>query len=172
MQALIDSVGTLSAKERKALAILLKEKGINLFGIAPICSRGADEAPVLSYTQESQWFLWQLEPDSSAYHITTALRLTGELDLDALRHGFDSLIARHETLRTTFCEEDGIAVQVVHPPAPLHIEVIDLQAGGLSYEEQLNALTDSKRQPPFDLRSGRCCGPACCEWRRTNMCWS
>ncbi|MGV6958251.1 hypothetical protein ACWA3C_27780, partial [Pseudomonas chlororaphis] len=41
MQALIDSVGTLSAKERKALAILLKEKGINLFGIAPICSRGA-----------------------------------------------------------------------------------------------------------------------------------
>ncbi|AZD87433.1 Non-ribosomal peptide synthetase [Pseudomonas chlororaphis subsp. aureofaciens] len=154
MQALIDSVGTLSAKERKALAILLKEKGINLFGIAPICSRGADEAPVLSYTQESQWFLWQLEPDSSAYHITTALRLTGELDLDALRHGFDSLIARHETLRTTFCEEDGIAVQVVHPPAPLHIEVIDLQAGGLSYEEQLNALTDSKRQPPFDLRSG------------------
>ena len=43
MQALIDSVGTLSAKERKALAILLKEKGINLFGIAPICSRGADD---------------------------------------------------------------------------------------------------------------------------------
>ncbi|AZC38807.1 non-ribosomal peptide synthetase [Pseudomonas chlororaphis] len=154
MQALIDSVGTLSAKERKALAILLKEKGINLFGIAPICSRGADEAPVLSYTQESQWFLWQLEPDSSAYHITTALRLTGELDLDALRHGFDSLIARHETLRTTFCEEDGIAVQVVHPPAPLHIEVIDLHTGGLSYEEQVNALTDSKRQPPFDLRNG------------------
>ncbi|WP_207256569.1 non-ribosomal peptide synthetase, partial [Pseudomonas sp. FW305-76] len=154
MQALIDSVGTLSAKERKALAILLKEKGINLFGIAPICSRGADEAPVLSYTQESQWFLWQLEPDSSAYHITTALRLTGELDLDALRHGFDSLIARHETLRTTFCEEDGIAVQVVHPPVPLDIEVIDLQAGGLSYEEQVNALTDSKRQPPFDLRNG------------------
>ncbi|WP_458737095.1 non-ribosomal peptide synthetase [Pseudomonas chlororaphis] len=154
MQALIDSVGTLSAKERKALAILLKEKGINLFGIAPICSRGADEAPVLSYTQESQWFLWQLEPDSSAYHITTALRLTGELDLDALRHGFDSLIARHETLRTTFCEEDGIAVQVVHPPAPLHIEVIDLHTSGLSYEEQVNALTDSKRQPPFDLRNG------------------
>ncbi|OLF53003.1 non-ribosomal peptide synthase/polyketide synthase [Pseudomonas chlororaphis] len=154
MQALIDSVGTLSAKERKALAILLKEKGINLFGIAPISSRGADEAPVLSYTQESQWFLWQLEPDSTAYHITTALRLTGELDLGALRHAFDTLIARHETLRTTFCEEDGVAVQVVQPPAPLDIRIIDLQDGGLSYEEQVHALTDSERQPPFDLRNG------------------
>ncbi|KAF0865635.1 non-ribosomal peptide synthase/polyketide synthase [Pseudomonas sp. LD120] len=154
MQALIDSVGTLSSKERRALAILLKEKGINLFGIAPICSRGADEAPVLSYTQESQWFLWQLEPDSTAYHITTALRLTGELDLDALRHAFDTLIARHETLRTTFSEDDGTAVQVVHPPAPLDIEVIELHAGGLSYEAQVHALTDSQCQPPFDLRNG------------------
>jgi len=154
MQALIDSVGTLSSKERRALAILLKEKGINLFGLAPICSRGADEAPVLSYTQESQWFLWQLEPDSKAYHITTALRLTGALDLGALRHAFDALIARHETLRTTFSEDDGTAVQVVHPPAPLDIELIELHAGGLSCEAQVKALTDSESQPPFDLRNG------------------
>ncbi|SDZ66206.1 non-ribosomal peptide synthetase [Pseudomonas sp. NFIX28] len=154
MQALIDSVGTLSSKERRALAILLKEKGINLFGIAPISRRGADEAPVLSYTQESQWFLWQLEPHSTAYHITTALRLTGELDLSALRHAFDTLIARHETLRTTFSEEDGNAVQVIHPPAPLNIDLIELREGEQSYQARLDALTDSKLQPPFDLRSG------------------
>ena len=35
----------------------------------------------LSYAQERQWFLWQLEPESSAYHIPTALRLRGRLDI-------------------------------------------------------------------------------------------
>ncbi|MEL6078842.1 condensation domain-containing protein, partial [Stenotrophomonas maltophilia] len=64
------------------------------------------------------------------------------------------LIARHETLRTTFAEDDGTAVQVVHPPAPLDIEVIELHACGLSYEAQVHALTDSQCQPPFDLRNG------------------
>ncbi|MET0124667.1 MAG: condensation domain-containing protein, partial [Pseudomonas caspiana] len=56
----------------------------------------------LSYAQERQWFLWQLEPDSSAYHMPTALRLQGELDIDALEQAFNALVARHDTLRTTF----------------------------------------------------------------------
>ncbi|MDF5806432.1 condensation domain-containing protein [Pseudomonas aeruginosa] len=45
---------------------------------------------------------WQLEPESAAYHIPSALRLRGRLDVDALQRSFDSLVARHETLRTRF----------------------------------------------------------------------
>ncbi|MFI8137115.1 condensation domain-containing protein, partial [Pseudomonas aeruginosa] len=56
--------------------------------------RGA--ASPLSYAQQRQWFLWQLEPDSAAYHIPAALRLCGELDVEALKRSFAALVERHE----------------------------------------------------------------------------
>ncbi len=59
MQELIESVGQLSAKQRKALAVLLKQKGVNLFDIAPVFKRTAEEPLLLSYAQQRQWFLWQ-----------------------------------------------------------------------------------------------------------------
>ncbi|WP_437884667.1 condensation domain-containing protein, partial [Pseudomonas sp. LRF_L74] len=43
-----------------------------------------DRTP-LSYAQQRQWFLWQLEPESTAYNMPTALRFKGPLDIDALR---------------------------------------------------------------------------------------
>src|SRR5690606_741774 len=55
------------------------------------------DAIPLSYAQQRQWFLWQMEPDSSAYNMSVALRLKGKLDIDALRSSFEALIARHET---------------------------------------------------------------------------
>jgi hypothetical protein len=54
-------------------------------------------ALALSYAQERQWFLWQLEPTSTAYHVPAALRLRGELDLPALQRSFDALLERHES---------------------------------------------------------------------------
>ena len=106
MQALLDSVKSLSPKERKALATLLKRQGVNLYGVAPISPRGAGEPAVLSYAQQRQWFLWQLEPESTAYNVPVALRLKGDLDLEALRSSFQAMIDRHEILRTTF-QQDG-----------------------------------------------------------------
>lgn len=85
MQELIESVGQLSAKQRKALAVLLKQKGVNLFDIAPVFKRTAEEPLLLSYAQQRQWFLWQWAPHSAAYNIPTALRLQGPLDVAALQ---------------------------------------------------------------------------------------
>jgi hypothetical protein len=123
MQQLIESVGALSPEKRKALAILLSQKGINLYGIAPIFQRAAGEPLRLSYAQERQWFLWQLEPDSAAYHIPTALRLRGRLDTAALQRSFDALVARHETLRTGFVNEQEQLLQVIKPAFSLPIAV-------------------------------------------------
>uniref|UniRef100_UPI002AAFBC74 phosphopantetheine-binding protein n=1 Tax=Pseudomonas kulmbachensis TaxID=3043408 RepID=UPI002AAFBC74 len=50
-----------------------------------LLSAGRVQPLPLSYAQERQWFLWQLEPHSAAYHIPSALRLKGQLDLAALQ---------------------------------------------------------------------------------------
>ncbi|MDR0217265.1 MAG: amino acid adenylation domain-containing protein, partial [Enterobacteriaceae bacterium] len=55
----------------------------------------------LSFAQQRLWFLNQLDPASSlAYHIPVALQLHGQLDRHALTTALDSLVARHESLRT------------------------------------------------------------------------
>ncbi|WP_431972716.1 amino acid adenylation domain-containing protein, partial [Nocardia sp. bgisy134] len=69
----------------------------------------------LSLAQQRMWFLNRFDPDSAAYNIPVALRLSGSLDVDALRAAVDDLIGRHETLRTVYPEVDGTAHQVILP---------------------------------------------------------
>ncbi|MFW3899603.1 amino acid adenylation domain-containing protein [Pseudomonas bharatica] len=148
MQELLDSVKSLSARERKALAALLKRQGVNLYGVTPIFRREPEACALLSYAQQRQWFLWQLEPGSSAYNIPVALRLTGMLDVAALEAAFEGLVARHETLRTTFRQDGEQAVQVVHEPVPFHLPVDDVDAA------DLHARVAAELSAPFDLQAG------------------
>ena len=149
MQQLIESVSALSSEKRKALAILLSQKGVNLYGIAPIFRRDGDEPLRLSYAQERQWFLWNLEPDSAAYHIPKALRLRGALDLAALQQSFATLIERHEVLRTVFVEAQGQLLQQVKAPFALPIPVQPL-----ADEAQLKQAVQSEIAELFDLGQG------------------
>ncbi|MEI0713916.1 pyoverdine non-ribosomal peptide synthetase PvdD, partial [Pseudomonas aeruginosa] len=102
----------------------------------------------LSFAQERQWFLWQLEPESAAYHIPSALRLRGRLDVDALQRSFDSLVARHETLRTRFRLEGGRSYQQVQPAVSVSIEREPFGEEGLI--ERIQAIVVQ----PFDLERG------------------
>ncbi|MBG5134571.1 pyoverdine non-ribosomal peptide synthetase PvdD, partial [Pseudomonas aeruginosa] len=102
----------------------------------------------LSFAQERQWFLWQLEPESTAYHIPSALRLRGRLDVDALQRSFDSLVARHETLRTRFRLEGGRSYQQVQPAVSVSIEREQFGEEGLI--ERIQAIVVQ----PFDLERG------------------
>ncbi|PXX58018.1 condensation domain-containing protein, partial [Pseudomonas sp. LAIL14HWK12:I1] len=154
MQALLDSVKSLSTKERHALAMLLKRQGINLYGVAPIPARAPGEALALSYAQQRQWFLWQMDPQGSAYNIPVALRLKGDLDLQALQASFDALIARHETLRTTFHLDSDQPVQVIHPEAPVELVIDTLKAVDADASAALKAWVEQEVQQPFDLEQG------------------
>ncbi|MDH0305384.1 MULTISPECIES: condensation domain-containing protein, partial [unclassified Pseudomonas] len=103
----------------------------------------------VSYAQQRQWFLWQLEPHSSAYHIPMVLRLKGTLDRAALQHSFDALVERHEALRTRFVESDEGIVQMIDRPAALAI------AGErLANEATLQARVAEEIRQPFDLARG------------------
>jgi len=84
-------------------------------GIGPRVSTGP--APV-SFTQEALWFLAQVHPDSPFYNMSLPLRLTGPLDVAALREAVRALIARHEVLRTGFGATGGRPHQIVAADVP------------------------------------------------------
>ncbi|MFY0568156.1 non-ribosomal peptide synthase/polyketide synthase [Archangium lansingense] len=109
----------------------------------------------LSFAQQRLWFLDQLEPGSSAYSIPYALRLSGQLDTEALRRAFQELVHRHESLRTTFTSRDGQPVQRIVPELSLPIEVLDLSNLPASEQEgQTRQLAGQEALRPFDLANG------------------
>ncbi|MBW4702075.1 MULTISPECIES: non-ribosomal peptide synthetase [unclassified Micromonospora] len=86
---------------------------------------GARPARVpLSYAQQRLWFLHELDGPNPTYNIPTALRLTGALDVDALRDALADVVARHEALRTVVATDDDGAYQVVLPEARPELTVV------------------------------------------------
>ncbi|MFP2930484.1 amino acid adenylation domain-containing protein, partial [Pyxidicoccus sp. 3LG] len=98
-------------------------QGIHTPPLVPAPRSG--EVP-LSFAQQRLWFLDQLEPDSAFYNVPATVRLEGALDITALERAFGELLRRHESLRTSFRSHEGQPVQVIHPPQPLKLEVVDL----------------------------------------------
>ncbi|WP_043732355.1 non-ribosomal peptide synthetase, partial [Nocardia asiatica] len=84
----------------------------------------------LSYAQQRMWFLNRFDPASAGHNIPLAVRLSGRLDLDALRAAIRDLVERHEVLRTSYPEHDGMGSQRVHaisdPAAVPQLPVLDV----------------------------------------------
>ncbi|HSL83391.1 MAG TPA: amino acid adenylation domain-containing protein, partial [Thermoanaerobaculia bacterium] len=117
-----------------------------------------------SYGQERLWFLDRYGEDRSAYNVPAPRRLRGPLDLPALARALTALARRHESLRTTLRAAEGeppagqpesSAVQVVHPPAPVPLPVVDLAAlPAPAREAELRRLVLAEARRPFDLEAG------------------
>ncbi|SEO65898.1 amino acid adenylation domain-containing protein, partial [Duganella sp. CF517] len=146
---------SLPAEKQKTFLNALKAQGID-FGQLPIVPARTAGGKALSYAQTRQWFLWKLEPDTTAYHISGALRLSGELDIDALKSAFDALVARHDSLRTVFrAGEDGKVEQVIQDAAAAHLEQIDLRGGsGDELAARVHDEVARLHQATFDLERG------------------
>ncbi|PYP93108.1 MAG: hypothetical protein DMG65_01930 [Candidatus Angelobacter sp. Gp1-AA117] len=94
-------------------------------GITSIHSRTGTGRLSLSSGQQRLWFLDQFTGSSSAYNIAGAARLTGELNVEALKQSFQAMILRHEILRTSFVEYQGRPQQVLQE-VQFNIETTDL----------------------------------------------
>ena len=109
----------------------------------------------LSITQQSLWFLNQLEPESSSYNVRTAIRINGALDVDRLRQALEAIVSRHEILRTNFVVKEDRPVQVIAAAMDLPFESTDLSAlSSADREAEVQKLTQAEAQMPFNLADG------------------
>ena len=106
----------------------------------------------LSFAQQRLWFWEQLEPGTPTYNLTSAFRLSGELDLAVLERSLAEIVRRHEVLRTFFTAEDGSPVQVIAPTAKIKIKLDDLSSLPEN-EREIEARRRAGEQSliPFDL---------------------
>jgi amino acid adenylation domain-containing protein len=121
----------------------------------PVTAVGRGGALPLSFAQQRLWFLDQLQPGGDAYNVPVAARLNGPLDAAALARVLTEVVRRHESLRTTFREEDGEPAQVIHDAAPVALPVEDLCAfAEAERESEARRLAAEEARRPFDLSAG------------------
>ncbi|WP_342653063.1 non-ribosomal peptide synthase/polyketide synthase [Pseudomonas sp. F3-2] len=149
LQALATRFLSLGAAQRRVFLGKLREQGLDASAL-PIPSGVAGERSPTSFSQQRLWFLEQLEPGNSTYHLPGALRLEGTLDIAAVQSAFERVAERHASLRTVFATaEDGTPEQVIQPRQALPFERLEA-----ADEEALQGLADAFARRPFDLAQG------------------
>jgi acyl transferase domain-containing protein/acyl carrier protein len=146
------TVAELAARVEEALQAGAGRPAPPLTPIAPELRQG----PLpLSFAQQRLWFIDQLEPGKANYHIPVTLRAEGPLDAAGLALCLGEIVRRHEALRTVFAAAGDSPVQIVQPPAPFALPVIDLSGLPESRREALApVLAAAEAAQPFDLARG------------------
>ncbi|SCZ13528.1 non-ribosomal peptide synthetase, partial [Pseudomonas sp. NFACC37-1] len=123
--------------------------------LQPVVPVSRDEPLPLSFAQQRLLFLTRVEGASSAYHLPVGLRLTGDLDRNALQRALDRIVARHEALRTTFVlqAEQPARQSIAAADSGFALRTVDLSAHAEA-QAQLHALVEQEGGEPFDLEHG------------------
>ena len=145
----------LSPERRRLLELRMKTAQARAAGpeVRPRARPGGT-AP-LSFAQQRLWVIDRMQPGGAFYTMPVPLDIRGPLDAAALERALGALVARHESLRTTFAERGGVPVQVIHPPAPFSLPADDLSR--LAPEEraaEARRRIDADANTGFDLEAG------------------
>ena len=128
------------------------ERGIPILPLKP----APRQKPLpLSFSQQRQWIIDQLQPDTPDYNVPSAFDLRGALNAAGLEQSLSEVVRRHEVLRTSFTIVGRQPVQVISPASRARLPLVDLS--GLSEperQEQVKRLTMAESQNPFDLGRG------------------
>ncbi len=133
---------------KAAIISLLREQALAIDTAIPVVSR--EQTLQCSFAQQRLWFVDQLEGGSAQYNIPAAMRLKGRFDAAALQRAVDTIVERHEILRTVYRAEDGEAVQVITPVRPLAVRTVDLTEAA-DREEQVQNFARDEAEAGFDL---------------------
>ncbi|WP_244121399.1 non-ribosomal peptide synthetase/type I polyketide synthase [Burkholderia gladioli] len=121
----------------------------------PLVAAERPELLPLSFEQQRLWFLDQLHPDSTLYHVPVALRVAGAFDVAAFQGALEAVVARHEVLRTAFAVERGVPTQRIAAAHGLAVPLVDLAALPAGQAEpEAQRLVREAASLPFDLAAG------------------
>jgi acyl carrier protein len=116
----------------------------------PKLIRTSHDGPLpLSASQLRAWFAYRIEGPSEANNIPFPAWLRGPCDIKALIAAIGDVVARHEILRTTYAEIDGVPYQVVHAVSELPVR--RAVHGGGADEAWVQAQLDDERRHRFEL---------------------
>ena len=156
MNSLKERIASLSPAKRALLEMKLKSKAAH---VAPadqaIPKRENLRLPPLSFAQQRLWFLDQLEPGKSLYNIPRIVRISGALNVTAIKRSLDEIVRRHESLRTIFAVSNGKPSQLILSKESADLSIIDLTGFPVDMREAEadRVLTEESRRP-FDLAAG------------------
>ena len=145
------------ARDFRALAATLADAMAGGAGssLPPLTPVERTELMPMSFSQKRMWFMDKLRENNIAYNLPFALKIQGALDVDAAAKAFESMIARHEVLRTVYVEQDGHAYQKVLPAPKWGFTAEDLTylkepALGKAIQDRI----DGEARKPFNLATG------------------
>ncbi|GAA4316755.1 hypothetical protein GCM10023149_13960 [Mucilaginibacter gynuensis] len=128
--------------------LVAKASGIEATANLPeISANNRPEDLPLSFAQERLWFIDRLE-GSVQYHVPAVFRLKGEVNKAALAKTFQTIVNRHEVLRTVMTEKGGRGYQEIKAEDNWKIE--ELQVADQS-EAELREIIQSLINKPFVL---------------------
>ncbi|HET9899068.1 MAG TPA: MupA/Atu3671 family FMN-dependent luciferase-like monooxygenase [Streptosporangiaceae bacterium] len=146
--------GALASELRAALAahkaevIEFLDRGRGTRAATAIAAVSHDQPLPLSFPQRRIWFFEQVYPGTSTYHMAASWRITGPLDVAALRRCFQAISDRHAVLRTKFVLDGDEPAAVIIGAVPIALPVIDLAGGA---ETEAERLIRDELGRPFDL---------------------
>jgi amino acid adenylation domain-containing protein/non-ribosomal peptide synthase protein (TIGR01720 family)/FkbM family methyltransferase len=151
-----EAIAALSPKRRELLKLLLEKGQVKTEPATPPIQRsGEREHAPLSFPQHELWLSDKLEPGTTAFNLPTIVKISGQFNISIIEQTLSEIVRRHEILRTTFAEVDGQPLQIIAPPRPLSLPVVDLSrlfAG--RREAQVKRLMKEETEQPFDLQRG------------------
>lgn len=140
------------AAKPQIIEFLKQAQKLKKKGIEPAKREG--QIPV-SYSQQRLWLLDQINPGDTTYNVPAAFRIKGDINPGLLEKAFAALVERHESLRTTFADDEGQPVQVIAPFTQWQLPLDDLSTlTEAERESRLQELVNQEGRTPFDLEQG------------------
>lgn len=102
--------------------------------------------------QLAMWWNHHVAPDLPVYNSPLAFHLRGRVNVTWLEAALRRVIARHDTLRTTFRMEDTGLVQLVSAAPIFHLQRVDLESAPVADQRRAAArCVEEWARRPFDL---------------------